>query len=319
MMRLWLLLLLPGWLSGAYWVLDGDFDLGVGWRRDAFDWNIGMVGGPDVLSELEWKNIDMVQYAARGEVTLLSTFMVRGDAEYGKIFNGVNIDSDYLGKNRTKLFSRSRNAANKGEAFDFSVGGGIQYNLLCGVLSFTPLLGYSYHEQHLRLFRGFQEVRFRVETDGLGEPGELGSFEGLHSNYRTKWWSPWIGLDGHLWVGSYIEVFAGAEYHFSHMSGTGHWNLRKEFVGDFEHDAKGHGLVARAGLTSCFCEGFRAGVRGEWRYFWANNGVEKNLVKLGKETDENWVGPPIICQIRMPLQDVNWHSWRIEAFVGLSF
>ena len=163
-----------------------------GYRQDNLNWTIaGNSAGtsPNILSELEWEDLQILEVQGKAEIVLAEHFVLDGIGSYGQIMSGENQDSDFLGDNRTFEFSRSNNDAESGSVLDLSGGAGIRIHLdeyaeklESEKLHLTLLGGYSYHEQNLEITNGFQTIPF------------TGSFAGLDSRYETQWEGPWAGF-----------------------------------------------------------------------------------------------------------------------------
>ncbi|MFA5259602.1 MAG: hypothetical protein WC450_00045 [Candidatus Omnitrophota bacterium] len=87
----------------------GSVNVGYGLRQDDLVWSIGYPGGPNILSELTWDDVESIQLKGRADLTFYDHFVLDGMYAYGDVYDGTNQDSDYLGDFRTYEFSRSRN------------------------------------------------------------------------------------------------------------------------------------------------------------------------------------------------------------------
>lgn len=216
-----------------------DMDLTItgtaGYRRDQLDWNIAndITGTttPNILSELTWSNLEIIEHKAGGEFLFNFGLYLEGSLAYGIIYRGDNRDSDYTGDNRTNEFSRSENDSNGDNTFDLKYGVGYTWKL-GGGFSITPLLGYSYHEQNLRMTNGNQVI-----------PAS-GTFFGLNSTYQTQWDGLWTGvLINYKWKITTFKL--RGEYHRADYYAEANWNLRTDFAHpkSFDHRANGTGDV----------------------------------------------------------------------------
>lgn len=303
-----------GWVNSPYyyyeWNILADLELSAGYRQDNLHWSIADPSGtPNILSELQWKNIQISQVKAQSHVLLLDVVYLRGSADYGRIFHGCNQDSDYAGNGKTMEFSRSKATSNQGEVFDFSgaIGWLFTFPLCDSELKVVPLIGYSYSEQHFRDRNGKLLVNSGFTALGDELPlGGLGSFPGLHSNYRARWKGAWLGVDLFLPVSCEIELFGTFEYHRVKYHGTGHWNLRTDFVSDFQQKANhGHGIYASGGFKYAFCENYYAGCSGSYTWMNSHRGTDTTFFVLGPETTG--------------FNGATWHSWCLMANMGLLF
>ena len=85
-------------------------DLGIGYRRADLDWNIGGgVSDPNIVSELTWSDLEIIELRGRLAFDLADESYLEASLSYGWIRDGENQDSDYAGNDRTLEYSRSNN------------------------------------------------------------------------------------------------------------------------------------------------------------------------------------------------------------------
>lgn len=285
-------------------ICEGGIWLGGGWREDTLSWDIaGPKGHPNILSELEWKEIRMAQVSIGYADQFFEKFFIRIYADYAKVYSGKNIDSDYAGNNRSFLFSRSSNRANKGEAFDWSIGLGRSFSLPCTSFSFTPLIGYAEMHQHFTMRKGFQ----------THDPiyNYVGPIPGLHSNYRARWINGWIGIDASYSRELPFLLFGALEYHIGGYQGKGHWNLRSDFADDFRHCGMAQGFSIDLGGLYPIGNQFSVGLLANYRAMFLKNGTDQTFFY------DDLDGSVLSGKLR--LNRVQWHSFRIEAILGYGF
>ena len=274
-------------------------EVGYGYRRDSFDWNIaGDLKGnnPNVLSELKWDDLIIHEARLGLRVEPEKAFVWRGSINYGVIVSGDNRDSDYAADNRGLEFSRSVNDADKGHTLDTQLGAGYRFQLISESFSLVPLAGYSYHRQHLSMTDGFQKI-----TWPGGPP--LGPFEGLDSSYDATWMGPWLGFEMAIEAESFaktrypISFYASWEYHWADYHAEANWNLRDDFKQpkSFEHEADGNGTVASLGVCIRLSEKWLVTLGYETEEWSTERGVDR--VFLDNDTI-----------IKTRLNEVNWHS-----------
>jgi hypothetical protein len=248
--------------------------LSMGYRVDDFDWNIaGDIYGnnPNILSELTWNNIKIYQIKFRYKTILHEACYFRGSFGYGRIFDGENQDSDYLGDNRTSEFSRSINSADDGNILDLSFGIGYQFTFESDNFGITPLIGYSYHQQNLTI------------TDGNQIIPQTGPFPGLDSTYDAEWNGPWVGLDFILKLNNKHTVFVEIEYHWADYYAEADWNLRSDFAHpkSFEHVADGTGLVISIGCTTSFNNNWSMNINFDYQDWSTDYGIDRTFFANG--------------------------------------
>lgn len=277
---------------------------------------------PNVLSELSWDDVFIAQ--VRGNAKLLidlpsSAFSpyMRVTLAYGSIYNGENQDSDYAGNNRSLEFSRSNNNGDQGNVLDASFGLGLQFvkkKAQTGpIFRISPLLGYSYHQQNLRMTDGFQTLS---RPDLFPDVQPLGPFAGLHSTYETEWRGPWLGIDVSLETKKKHIFKASFEHHWATYDAEANWNLRSAFQHpkSFTHKATGKGIIASLG--------WEFPLRPKWSIN-ANLNYQKWKTQPGTDTiflsaagiQEVFDDTGVLLSdgiIRQPLNRVNWESQALS-------
>jgi Protochlamydia outer membrane protein len=152
---------------------ETEFIVTGGYRVDDLNWNIaGDINGnnPNIISELTWDDLESYQLKFQGRLVWPNLIALRGSLAYGWLFDGKNQDSDYSGDNRTFEYSRSNNATDDDRVWDASLAVGYPFRFGRTVIgTFTPLAGYSHHEQQLNISDGFQTIA----TPGVTPPWDL--------------------------------------------------------------------------------------------------------------------------------------------------
>lgn len=291
---------------------DPYLEMGVGYREDSLNWNIaGFHNSPDVLSELKWEDLQMVDISAMLAGTVCNSYYYRLNADYGKILHGKNRDSDYAADNRQLEYMRSENKANRGEVFDLSAGIGYHFSFFCDILQIMPLFGYAQMEQHLQLHDGFLKINLIN--------GEVGPFPNLHSNYRARWMSPWAGVDFVYQPYDCLRCYGAFEYLWAEYRGTGHWNLRDDFLGDFKHHGHGKGISVTLAAQYEFWSNFDLGIKANYRRMRLRHGIDRTkFLQEIFDKNDNVIGEEVVVG-KTRLNEVNWHSFRIEAILGYNF
>lgn len=284
-------------------LISGSFDVFTGYRNDDLNWNIaGTITGtdPNIISELTWSDLQSFQIQGQGEFVFLNKIVLEGSAAYARIFSGDNQDSDYDYDNRTGEFSRSNNSADVGHMKDFSGALGYRINLekvfdIYPVenLSVTPLVGYAYNAQNLRMQDGYQTVP------------AYGAFGGLNSKYETEWQGPWLGAE----IVAKAERLIGSirfEYHFLDFYADADWNLRTTFQHpkSFAHDADGTGFVISTGVGYELTENWQLTFKVDYHNYETERGTIRFYLASGSEHLQQ-------------LNVVNWYSYAIST--GLKY
>lgn len=278
-------------------------DLAAGARTDQLDWSFaGVNNAPNVLSELEWDDLQIYQLTAVGTLVVennrvpFATYL-RFKGGYGWIVDGDVQDSDYDGDNRSDEYSRSYSDGGDGDVFDISAAIGPQFSFFNDTLFLAPLVGYSYSEQNLVMQDGFQAV-----SDNLRVPSVGFTMPDLDSSYESEWKGGWVGLDMR-WLLSDHFVFDGTvEYHDVAYDAEADWNLSDKI---FIHEANGEGIVAE--LAMKYLLGDRWALAVDVRY-----------CRFETDSGSNRYDTPGGSGI-LKLNEVNWESFSSNIGVSYKF
>jgi outer membrane protein Pom len=292
------------WCEAAASV-EGRGQLDLGYRFGQFGWSIaGTPQGtdPNVLSELEWTELGVVQLGLSGDFVLERHLWLGASLTTGSIQSGANRDSDYLGDNRTLEFSRSENGANDGDVLDADLGIGYMfrqksYDLVVNV-------GYAATRQDLRLVNGVQVVSNEAV---FGEPlPPLGPFDGLDSSYEARWQGPWIGGEARVPLGERSRLLGRLRLHRADYQAEANWNLRDDFEHpvSFEHNANGDGLGLHADYT-------RRAAQSRWGW---QVGIDYERWKTAAGTDVVFLSDGMSGGTR--LNEVSWSSFALSFGVA---
>ena len=213
-----------------------------GLRHDKVKWSKAHPSGtPNILSEIEWRDMDSAFVQAEYQYTSPTGWHLRAETEIAYTADGEMQDSDYNSDNRKDEFSRSLNDASGSSMFDLSLGLGYVFSFLTstGSISVTPLVGYAYNQQNLRAKNGNQVIP------------DYGKFSGLDSGYDTIWHGPWLGFALDWKLTDKHKLYGGFEYHWTDYEGEGEWNLRDDLAQpvSFRHTADGDGYQFEAGYS----------------------------------------------------------------------
>lgn len=291
---------LSAFTAHAYTIVG---EVGAGYRQDYLNWNIdGGASGPNILSELKWKDLQMINYYGQLRLTLPIISFIRVTGNYGTVFSGKNTDWDYHGDNRTDPFGYAVSNAGKGEAFEISGAWGRAFSGLIPGTTIIPLVGYSLQEQHLRFYDGLQVFYYDTENSLMPD---------LASNYRAKWYTPFVGLDLIITPSDRFELYTTAEWHTGTYRGTGFWNLRTDFLSELRHHAYLDGVVLRLQANYKWNSRLTTGILGEHINMITGKGINQvdingpiydafgDLIDFGPVTAQGG------------LNKVQWGSWRI--------
>ena len=295
--------------------------LDLGYRQDSLKWSIaGDISGanPNVISELQWDNLDSVQLQGSFEMLWRKRIYLRGQFGYGWTLSGDNQDSDYAYDNRQGEISRSNNQGDGGYVADSSIGVGVPFDFAfttSGRLRVIPLLGYSSYIQQVRMRNGVQTVSdtATARAAGLIEPTEsivpVGyRLSALDAEYTANWDGFWLGADLDYASHQQSRFIARLELHDANFYGAGNWNLRTDYEHprSYEHVADGYGWVMSLGWQALLPSKWDVRVMltlQSWR-------TDPGLIRFFKVDG----GRP-----EQQLNEVNWRSSALFVSVGYDF
>lgn len=260
--------------------------------------------GPDILSELSYRDLNFKVYRIQGDIQIHQGWL-RGsnlfvDYKTGRASAGEVQDSDYTGNNRTREYSRSLSSARDSTLDVLELG--IGYRIPLGqTTSLLPAIALTRQQQSLKMTNGQQTVDTR-------DPGNLGRFRGtLDSTYDTEWLGGWAGLSWEYKT-RYQRLSLGYRYYRMDYHAEADWNLRTDFAHpkSFEHWAVGGGghldLAWTLHLTSSLALN-ASWFRQEW-----STGTGRDRVYLANGTTAS-----------SQLNDVNWQSEGYNLGLQLAF
>jgi len=282
-----------------------DLSLSTGYRVDDFNWNIaGNVSGgnPNVLSELTWSDLEILQAAVSGRALVNEWLYARGSFGYGWVFSGNTLDCDYSGNDRTREYSQSTGSADGSTVLDASIGFGYQFSFFSGRFRLSPLLGYSYSSQALTLKDGVQVI----STSGSTPPA--GPIQGLDSTYDASWLGPWLGVDLSFEITERLTLFGSFEYHWATFDAEGNLNLRNDLAHptSFGHDADGKGFLVALSVDYVLCRPWSLTMSFNYQKWSTDPGVDRLYYASGSVAET--------C-----LNEVNWDSYAVMLGVVYHF
>lgn len=235
-------------------------DCSVGWRRDNLDWKVHRLDSSYVSghanSRIQFNDINSYTLSAKARWAG-SAYYIRASAEYGLSDKGraqerFKIDSPHLFHPiRVETSDRIKR---RSEVYDFDAAVGYPFTFCCCRLNIIPLIGFSFHRQHLRVknekefscssscssshsscsdffyyhssdsfrlsssnpFRGYPSSDpFDPSSSDPNIASRLG-LATLHrtSNYRFTWYGFYLGTDFAYALDPYWTIFSEIEFHF---------------------------------------------------------------------------------------------------------
>lgn len=298
----------------------GQTRVNLGYRQDDFSWSIaGPEGIPNILSELKWQKLHMLEANLFGWHSSSCIPYLRWAAAYSAIMRGKVIDRDFAANNKQLEFSRAVASCNQGTTLDLSGAIGwpfaYEWKFWCcsGFFQIAPVVGLSWHQQHLHMHGGCQQLL-------LYRPEELGRIHGLHSEYRTHWWGPWAGVDAVVECGPRLTFTGAWEYHWNtRYHARGDWNLRKDFCGGFHHYAYGHGWIARCGGEFAFDCNWLFSLDGTIQRWNTRHGQDRTSLEYTVYSEDDRPLGIDHYTVHTPFNGAHWDSFSITMGVAYRY
>ncbi len=284
---------------------DLEVHTGVGNSQGTLVWNIsGAEGGPDILSELTYKDIQFVQYGMQSNLTVRQGPLT--DYEFFMSFisstavSGTVTDSDYHGNQRSDEYSRSESSAENSTMKDFTLGSAHRFSL-DRYQHIKPMIAYTYKQQLLLMTEGVQVLDAR-------NPFNIGPFRNtLNSRYETQWHGLWTGAQWGFQTRKH-QLKADLKFYWLDYQAEADWNLRSDFAHpkSFEQWALGSGtgiaLFYQYNLSNVFS-------------FWLNWSKESWNTDPGQDVvyfADGEIG-------KTQLNEVKWESTAISTGLVFNF
>lgn len=346
----------------AFWpeATDSSLEVGVGYRVDKLEWKTAShadsgssssdsygCGLPfGVQSKLKWHDLQIWQIEAKGKYVTCDNVYLRANADYGWITHGKNTDSDYIDVSCSGYssssefeFARSKSKA-KGHVYDAKIAVGYQFKMCDDSFAIAPLVGYSWHGQHIN--DNHTKQNFYVDDASFSNVNvdiartrahsysssfsDCSSYDSYGSSsdrdgsrYHTRWNGPFLGFDFDYRFGCGCEadweLFGSYEFHWAQYNAKAHWDMRKDLCDGFRHHAKNaYGNVFDIGVKWDFCECWTLALKGEFQWWWADKGHDRAKIAQNRCGDVK-----TDCFLKIPLRDIKWQSASVSIDVGMVF
>lgn len=163
-------------------------EIGIGWRRDNLHWKLDHLQeytsyfDASVNSHIEFEKIDMYTAYAKikwiGEAYYIRLSAQYGTTEKGRAEENFKMSSDLLGG--TVHVHTNDPIKRRSEVYDFNGAVGYPFILDHYRLNVTPLIGFSFHRQHLRVKQEeYSSHSFVVDSHN---PFGFDSYSSYHSS-----------------------------------------------------------------------------------------------------------------------------------------
>lgn len=333
-MRKFILTLMASLLSCsaafAFWpeATDSSLEIGVGYRQDKLEWKTRSnvdYGDYDycefplrVGSHLKWRDLQIWQIEAKGKYVTCDNIYLRANGDYGWITHGKNTDSDRVSfgddsDSFSNDFSNRSRAKARGHVYDAKIAVGYQFKMCDDSFAVAPLVGYSWHGQHIN------DRHNRDDSSSYSFADYSYGNNRNHAEYHARWNGPFIGFDFDYRFGCGCEadweLFGAYEFHWATYHAKADFRGRNDLFDGFHHRAKNaYGHVFDIGIKWDFCECWTLALKGEFQWWWANHGRDR-----AKFVEASCGDVKTDCFLSIPLHDVRWDSASVSVDVGMVF
>ncbi len=249
------------------------------YSAERFSWNIGTVGGVNILSELTWKNIKSLMAGVQLKKLTSKNFVFLADVRAGGFTKGQVQDSDYNGNDRTAEWSRSL-ADVTGTKFMSEFEVGYEFKPTPS-LNITPSIGVFYN------YTSFSDKNLRQVLSGVSVSGSVAPpvgtlISGKVSTYKAVWYGPLIRLDATFKPHNSWLLSAGLTLFWDSFKGTGNWLLRTDLARNGIRQA-GSGIGTRVNLAASYLisQKWSIGLEVEGAYHNIKNGDDERYFADG--------------------------------------
>jgi hypothetical protein len=316
---------------------------GNGSGYDSYGYDNGDFGGgfPFGRSHVKWKNLNIWEIEARGKYVTCDNIYLRANADYGWITSGKNHDSDHrfnfgenvygyddsYGNGYDSEFEFARSSSRtRGHVYDARLAVGYEFKLCDCSFGIAPLIGYSWHGQHLRDRHLRQNFCFDENVNYCSDDYSFSDYESIYggfndsygrnnSRYHTRWNGPFIGFDFDYRVWCDWTLFGTYEFHWARYHARGHWFLRGDLPDGFRHRGKNaYGNIFDIGLKMDFCDCWTVSIKGEFQWWYANHGRDRARVFEARVCEAK-----THCVVSVPLRHIKWDSAAVIVDVGSVF
>jgi hypothetical protein len=249
-----------------------EYDISLSSRSDKLNWSIA-IDDVNEASKVKWDELRVPQIQFSGKIMLNHDWFLEGYYSTGSINSGVASDTDYAQSGQ--VFLNMQSSAG-GSVSDVSLAVGKALNIELSndvsILSISPLLGLSFHQQKLKMTDGVQV--YPTET----------SIPQLDNGYSAIWNSVWVGLGAEYLLQPDIELNALVKFHKASYDARANWNLRHDLKHpvSFEHDADGQGSVLSVGLNYYFTRNLFFGFHIERQDWETKKGGDRTFFSSGR-------------------------------------
>lgn len=333
-----------------------NIDIGSGWRQDSLNYTniyptytnfisldvdgFGSINTPipltNYVENTQYKGLRSWTFGGKAEYKEFG-LLARIFGQYGGIYAGHGTVLGVSDPAATVVNSYNFQA-DRGEVFDFGAALGVPFcsSVSCVEFTFTPLVGWSQSEQHLRQMKqeifvnstitaiqALVGVAFPVLGVGVNIPE-------LYSSYQTRWNGLYAGYDLAVELpDTDFVVYTGFEWHWPTFRSRAQYNVAETpilsplftEVGltfnqqkiDYTQKDHGNGFVVRAGGEWFMNRCWSVGLLGYYSRYWINGGYQDATIILPEAIADDATASV------GTVNNLDWTSWAVIGSIGYQF
>ncbi|MBA3603372.1 MAG: hypothetical protein H0W50_06980 [Parachlamydiaceae bacterium] len=234
--------------------------VGVGYRQDSITLNINERGSvnPRAKSDRHFKNLEIVTIGTQFRSTLgCCDAYVRGCFDWGFVVDGdVREQLKVEDRDTVDQFHRSgcivegdfrksvvhNDIRRSSYVWDFDVAFAYPFECGCETFKLAPVVGFAVNHQHLRV-----KGRTAFNDASFNSFEELCHKDGRHSNFRSNWWGPYLGLDFIYNSPECWNLYGAFEFHFGRARRLANSHTDREYIDGYRRTKTFYGPLFRLG------------------------------------------------------------------------
>lgn len=242
----------------------------------------------------------------------------------------------------------------KGHVYDAKLAVGYQFRMCDDTFTVSPLIGYSWHGQHLHdhdkhhhsgyyssasyyddysysyyddyYYNNYSSYNYYNNyydysdyySDYNYSYSSYSSGHKDHNHLNTRWNGPFIGVDFDYAFGCCSEwrFFGTYEFHWAEYHAHSNWSLHHGFHQSWQqHSKHAYGNVLDVGIEWDFCDSWMVALKGEFQWWWAHHG----RIHARQENSNHFGEFSQHCVVSAPLHHVKWDSAAISLNLKTAF
>jgi len=303
---------------------NNGLEVGLGWRRDDMRWKLKDITSSylyaDALSKIHFKDLNYYTIHAKCH-SVGCSYYFRASADYGQSDKGRAVEvfglTTPIYDVGSVLIESNQKIKRRSEVYDFSAAIGYPFTPCGCKLVIAPLVGFSFHRQHLRAKGGESRYSassfYRFDSESLSftntsesafsvnssNPFDFGSYDPFSNSsesdhlianvlglsidkrvsvYRFTWYGPYVGVDIAYALDSCWSLFSQTEYHFLDNCHRKRKSLTGVyFVDDYHHKGWAYGFDQTVGATFDMGANYYFSIAADFKWWKGHSGSHDEL------------------------------------------